>query len=96
MDSAALSARVATIRLVAAHPHIILRIEDDGKGFDVEGHLLKALDEKRMGLQGMEERVNLLNGKLRVQSRLGEGTKISIEVPYKGEKSGSEKNDTHH
>jgi two-component system NarL family sensor kinase len=81
----------ATVRLVATHPNIILRIEDDGKGFDVEGHLLRALDEKRMGLQGMEERGNLLNGKLRIQSRLGEGTRISVEVPYKEKRVGSEK-----
>ena len=86
----------ATVRLVATHPNIILRIEDDGKGFDVEGRLLRALDEKRMGLQGMEERVNLLNGILRIQSRLGEGTKIFVEVPYRERKIGSEKKHPNH
>ncbi|MFO7740447.1 MAG: PAS domain S-box protein, partial [Desulfatiglandaceae bacterium] len=39
------------VRLVAAHPHIILRIEDNGKGFDVQRRSERALDEKRMGLQ---------------------------------------------
>ncbi len=86
----------ATVRLVAAHPHIILRIEDNGKGFDVEGRLLRALDEKLMGLQGMEERGNLLNGKLRIQSRLGEGTRIFVEVPYKEKRVGSEKEYSNH
>ena len=73
------------IRMVASFPNIILRIEDNGKGFDVEGRLLRASKEKRMGLGSMEERVSLLNGNLRIQSRLMEGTKIFIEIPY-GEK----------
>jgi two-component system NarL family sensor kinase len=89
-------ARHAIVRLVAAHPHIILRIEDNGKGFDVEGRLLRALDEKRMGLQDMEQRSNLLNGKLRIQSRMGEGTKILIEIPYKEKRVGSEKKHPNH
>lgn len=72
-----------TIRLVASSPNIILRIEDNGKGFDVEGSLIKALNERRMGLKSMEERVSLLNGQLKIQSRLMKGTKIFIEVPYK-------------
>jgi len=71
------------VRLVAAHPHIILRIEDNGKGFDVQRRSERALDEKRMGLQSIEERVYQLNGKLQIQSRPGEGTSIFIEVPYK-------------
>jgi len=76
------------VRLVASFPNIIFRIEDDGKGFDVEGRLLKASKEKRMGLGSMEERVSLLNGNLRIQSRLKEGTKIFIEIPFKEKKSG--------
>jgi PAS domain S-box-containing protein len=76
------------IRMVASYPNMILRIEDDGKGFDVEGSLLKASSEKRMGLGSMEERVSLLDGNLRIQSRLMEGTKIRIEIPLK-EKTGA-------
>ncbi len=72
-------------------PNIILRIEDDGKGFDVKNRLVTAQNEKRMGLRSMEERVSLLEGKMKVRSLLGKGTRISIEVPYKKEKSGSKK-----
>jgi len=71
-----------TIRLVASFPKIILRIEDNGKGFDVKDRLVAALNEKRMGLRSMEERVSLLEGKMTIQSRPMEGTKIFIEVPY--------------
>ncbi len=76
-------ARQVTIRLVASFPNIILRIEDDGKGFNVEDRLVAASNEKRMGLRSMDERVSLLEGKMRIQSRPTEGTKIFIEVPYK-------------
>ncbi|RLB82439.1 MAG: hypothetical protein DRH17_05895 [Deltaproteobacteria bacterium] len=80
-----------TIRLVASFPNIILRIEDDGKGFDVKNQLVTALNEKRMGVRSMEERVALLQGKMRIQSRPTEGTRILIEVPYKKEKKSGSK-----
>lgn len=76
-------AKRVAIRLVASFPKIILRIEDDGKGFDLESRLEDALNERRMGIRSMEERVALLNGTIKVQSRLMQGTKIVAEVPYK-------------
>jgi PAS domain S-box-containing protein len=72
-----------TLKMVASFPYIILRIEDDGKGFDIKDRMVSAIKEKRMGLRSMEERVSLLNGKMKIQSRPTEGTKICIEVPYK-------------
>ena len=76
-------ANSVTLKMVASFPYIILRIEDDGKGFDIKEQMVSAIKEKRMGLRSMEERVNLLNGKMKIQSRPTEGTKIFIEVPYK-------------
>jgi PAS domain S-box-containing protein len=70
------------IRLVASSPNIILRIEDDGQGFDVTNRLSTALKEKRMGLSSMEERVSLLGGKMDIKSRIGRGTRILIEIPW--------------
>lgn len=76
-------ARSVNVRMVASHPNIILRIEDDGKGFDVEKRFVEALQEERMGLQSMQERVNMLNGEFKIQSRPMEGTRIVVEFPYK-------------
>jgi PAS domain S-box-containing protein len=76
-------ANSVTLKMVASFPYIILRIEDDGKGFDIKERMVSAIKEKRMGLRSMEERVSLLNGKIKIQSRPTEGTKIFIEVPYK-------------
>jgi PAS domain S-box-containing protein len=77
-----------TIRLVASFPHIILRIEDNGKGFDAKKRLASAISEKRMGFLSMEERVALLGGKMRIESRPMQGAKIFIEVPVKGNNIG--------
>ncbi|UCF93489.1 MAG: PAS domain S-box protein [Desulfobacterales bacterium] len=76
-------ARRINIKMVTSYPNLILRIEDDGKGFDVEERLSSAINEKRMGLRNMQERVRLLKGKMRIQSRPTGGTEILIEVPQK-------------
>lgn len=73
----------------AGHAHVIIRrqggdvclkIEDDGKGFDPESrvHLKK---NRRLGLLGMRERMEMINGKLRVESTPGKGTTVIAEVP---------------
>jgi signal transduction histidine kinase len=77
------SATKVSIRLVSSFPKIILRIQDNGKGFNVEERLSAAINEKRMGLRSMQERVNLLEGQMTIQSLLNKGTKISIEIPIK-------------
>jgi len=78
-----------TIRLVAAFPNIILRIEDNGKGFDVQKRLTTLSEEKRMGIRSMEQRAKLLQGEIEIQSKPMQGTKISIMVPYKDNKGDS-------
>ena len=70
------------IKLVASHPRIILRIEDNGKGFEVQDGLISTLSKKCLGLRGMEERVALLDGEMHIESRPMQGTRIRIEVPY--------------
>ncbi|MBN1840796.1 MAG: PAS domain S-box protein [Deltaproteobacteria bacterium] len=75
-----------SIRLVASFPHILLRIKDNGKGFDVKNRMVAAENERRMGIRTMEERVMLVGGMMKIESRLAHGTKILIEVPCKKKK----------
>ncbi len=82
------AARWVTIRLVASSPDIVIRIKDDGKGFNVNDRLERALKDKRMGLQSMVERVRLLEGKISIQSKPNKGTTIFIEIPLKERSSG--------
>jgi signal transduction histidine kinase len=84
------------IKLVGASPNIILRVEDNGKGFDVRERELSLGKEKRMGLRSMKERVNLLGGEITIQSRRMKGTQIFIKLPFKEKNSDSEKKHTSH
>jgi len=74
-------AKKVKLRLVSSFPKIILRINDDGKGFDLKERLATISSEKRMGLRSMEERVDLLQGKISIESSPGKGTKVYIEIP---------------
>lgn len=74
-------AKNVNIKLVSSHPNIILRVEDDGEGFNVDRRSQEAVNEKRMGLQGMHERAKMLGGRMKIISRPGEGTRVIIEVP---------------
>src|SRR5438093_7913406 len=58
---------------------IVLRIHDDGQGFDP---LRLALAEgAHFGLLGMRERAKQLGAQLTVKSRPGEGTEVLVEAP---------------
>jgi len=81
-------AKRVVIKMVASYPSVILRIKDDGIGFDPKKRQLTMLTEKRMGLRNMEERAMLLGGKLSILSQPGRGTEIRIEVPCLGRKNG--------
>ncbi len=60
-------------------------ILDDGKGFDMDEVLNRALDETHMGLWGMNERVCLIGGRMDIMSYPGKGTKIYMEFKAKFE-----------
>ncbi len=72
------------IKLAAVYPKIILRIEDDGKGFDMQERRKRDPSEKKMGLQTMGERARLFNGEMTVWSEPTKGTKILVEIPLHG------------
>lgn len=71
-----------TLRLVASFPNVVLRIEDDGIGFDVAERMAAALCEKRMGLKSMQERVSLMGGTMTIKSVPDKGTRLVIKIPY--------------
>jgi signal transduction histidine kinase len=58
-----------------------LEIHDDGVGFEVPAHLGHWIDANRLGLQGMRARAKEMGGELTVDSRPGQGTRISVDVP---------------
>jgi signal transduction histidine kinase len=69
--------------LVERHgEHVRAIVEDDGMGFDIHTDH----GERHLGLLGMRERAELLNGILTVESSSEHGTSIFIEIPLVGEK----------
>jgi len=64
------------VKLEIDHSKVIAVIKDDGVGFDI--------NEKKkdsFGLIGMRERVEMLGGQLTVDSKLGKGTLVIIQIP---------------
>jgi PAS domain S-box-containing protein len=57
---------------------VITVVEDNGVGFDPK----EAARSGRLGLFGMQERVEMLGGTLLVESSIGAGTTVVAEVPY--------------
>jgi signal transduction histidine kinase len=69
------------IRLSRDDRHLHLEIRDDGVGFDVARTVEGAVLGGHLGLVGMRERVQILGGTLRIDSRPGEGTRIAVSFP---------------
>jgi DNA-binding NarL/FixJ family response regulator/signal transduction histidine kinase len=65
-----------------AADEVVLLVEDDGKGFDVESRPA-AGPEGGYGLFGMAERVRLAGGELQIDSTIGWGTRIRAAIPYR-------------
>jgi len=59
---------------------ISMTIHDDGKSFSVQ-RVIRARGTKRLGLLGMRERVEMVGGKLGIESRRGDGTTITVTIP---------------
>jgi len=57
--------------------HVVAVIEDNGVGFTTTSPII----EKQLGLFGMKERVEMLNGSFTLESSPGKGTMIKVEVP---------------
>jgi len=68
-------ASAAWINLDCSDGYINLSLEDNGKGFDQDEV------DYGVGLRGISERFSLLNGKIKIESDPGKGTRISGVLP---------------
>ncbi len=58
-----------------------MSIQDDGRGFEAPDSVVELARSGKLGLIGMHERARILGGTLRIDSRPGQGTTLTVEVP---------------
>jgi signal transduction histidine kinase len=75
--------RRVVVRARLRSPAVILRVGDDGCGFEVPERLGALAAEGHFGLVGMTERVASAGGRLRVRSRPGKGTTVTVWMPVR-------------
>ncbi len=61
--------------------HLLLIVEDDGRGFDISSITPGRESRKGFGLVGMRERASLLGGSIEIESNVDNGTAIFIRIP---------------
>lgn len=82
-------ARATVVRLhVSKTPHTVrMEVHDNGKSFPVQAALTLGKNQ-RLGLLGMRERVEMVDGTLEIKSAPGRGTLVRVEIPFTLEKAG--------
>jgi signal transduction histidine kinase len=73
------------VALQAVGGHVVLRVTDDGAGFDPPRSLTRLQRDGHYGLVGMHERARRAGGRLRVSARRTGGTSVTLLVPLDGE-----------
>lgn len=70
------AAKNVSLQIGQRDEKIILMIEDDGKGFEVNAH------RDGYGLHNLDARTRLMHGTINIDSQPGKGTSVLIEIPY--------------
>ncbi len=69
-------AREVRVELTSVNRQLTMRITDDGSGFDLDEN-----SDRGLGLTAMAERVRLCDGRFHIESRVGGGTTLRLEIP---------------
>jgi len=68
------------VQLLEQDKSIVLRIKDNGKGFRANKKASASLVPSH-GLTNLQERTRLLDGKIKIQSSMGQGTEVIVTIP---------------
>ncbi|HUX13607.1 MAG TPA: ATP-binding protein [Spirochaetia bacterium] len=79
------SASKITVSLRIQKQQLVLSINDDGVGFEVDAALSDAAGGRSFGLIGMQERAALAGGTAEITSRPGEGTTVTVRLPLRND-----------
>jgi len=78
-------ATTAKVALLYDQDGVVVTVEDDGKGFDVDETFRGAEDRGHFGVVGMRERAEAAGGHLVVRSEPGKGSIVRSSIPYMSE-----------
>jgi signal transduction histidine kinase len=73
-------AREVKVKITKSESHVVIKISDNGVGFDLKPQQNEKAGRDGFGLIGMTERVRILGGTFEVNSAIGEGTTIRVEI----------------
>ena len=62
---------------------LVLCVQDDGTGFDLDAMSERAVAGGSLGVLGMRERATLLGGQLDIESTPGQGSKVRLRCPWR-------------
>jgi signal transduction histidine kinase len=70
------AATAVVITLAASAGELVLRVRDDGRGFDAAGSF-----PGHLGLRSMRERAAAVGGVIEISSAPGQGTEVTMRIP---------------
>lgn len=73
-------AKTTQISLAKRDGCLHLSVQDDGRGFDIHETSNQALSRQQLGLLGLREQAELLDGHLSIESHPGAGTRLALEL----------------
>jgi signal transduction histidine kinase len=71
----------ARVTLKFGDDKAVLTVEDEGQGFELPKRMDDLPVAGKLGLAGMQERAQLIGGKLKLESGPGKGTTVTLEFP---------------
>lgn len=78
-------AREVQVQLAASRDTLHITVEDSGKGFEPQMVGVRS----GLGIVSMRERLRLVGGQLSVTSKPGQGTRVSADLPFRADGSGT-------
>ncbi|MBZ0288143.1 MAG: GAF domain-containing protein, partial [Anaerolineae bacterium] len=76
-------AKLITVTVNRQEDVVVVQIADNGVGFDTKAVEANYDSRGSLGMVNLKERTELLGGTLRIESKLGRGTTITVLVPIK-------------
>jgi signal transduction histidine kinase len=71
------------VRMGVRDNSFVVQVEDDGTGFDVSAVQDRYDERGSLGMINLNERTELLGGKIRIESAPGRGTRTTVIIPLK-------------